>query len=199
MDVIADVASGLASAFFYLLPNPTSTTLRTLGGFFELGGLALVAWGIYNLHQQFGGEPLPPEIVTRFLKRNWRRLTGRVEHHSVAAQLEIQSSVHAHGVTQPTLTPGAKTLEEKVAWLMQSVNQLQKEDARLEKRIEAERRERTELVQKEEQVRAELVEELRSDIETLATGDLNRQFWGVMAFGFGIILQVWATEIARWL
>jgi len=39
--------------------------------------------------------------------------------------------------------------------------------------------------------------ELTDDIRTLATGDLTRQFWGVIAFGIGIILQVWSQEIAH--
>jgi hypothetical protein len=145
----------------------------------------------------FGEKPLPPEIVTRFPQRNWNRLTGRVEHHFGSANLEVHSSIHTHGSTHAKLIPGAETLEEKVASLMQSVDQLHKEDARLEQRIEAEKLERTESVQEEQQARSELVEELRSDIKTLATGDLNRQFWGVIAFGFGIILQVWSQEVAR--
>jgi hypothetical protein len=45
--------------------------------------------------------------------------------------------------------------------------------------------------------RTQAAKRLGEEIKALATDDLTRQFWGVVAFGVGIILQVWAPEIAR--
>jgi hypothetical protein len=175
----------------------TPPMLRAVGGFLELFGLYLIARGIYHLHRQFGGEPLPPAVVRRFLRRTWNRLTGRREP---PVTLDIHGAVH--GVSSATarlkVTPGAKSLEDKVAWLMREVDRLDDADARLSDQIHSESRERAQVVRQERESRAQSVQELRAEIKTLATGDLTRQFWGVIAFAFGIVFQVWAPEIARW-
>lgn len=182
--------------------------VRTLGACFELVGLILVLGGIYRLHRSFPGEvePLPTDAAKAGatslwsrLKSLWFRLIRRPRPptpHSRGMSTSVTGSA--------SLTAGGKvgpnpnfTQEEKVAWLLSMVDRLQDRDDALETRIEAEAIARSTAMNDQVEAMAEADEELRTMIRTLATGDLNRQWWGIMAFLIGLSLQAWSTEIAR--
>lgn len=175
----------------------TPTMLRTLGGLFELAGLALVAWGISDLRRRFSNRPSSVEAAKLFARRMWFRLTGRREE--ALPITPRTTTVRKTMESRWNLEQREMTLEEKVGWLMGAVGRLEKRDGELAERIAAEEEQRRQSVQEEEQLRKKAVNQLATKVQDLATGDLTRQFWGVIAFGFGIILQVWSQEFARWL
>lgn len=174
----------------------TPTLLRTLGGLFELAGLFTVAIGITNLRRRFSDRPPFFKAARVAAGRIWNRIrrSKKPVTHVASVDMAAVGTVEASGRIVPGHT---LTLEDKVAWLMRMVDQLQGADDGLARRIEAEKKERTQALGREQDSRQEAINEQTEDIRTLATGDLTREFWGVVAFGFGIILQVWSPEIAR--
>jgi hypothetical protein len=176
----------------------TPTTLRTAGGLFELGGLALVAWGIYTLRSRFSERPSSLRAAVAFVGSIWNRL--RPPRRDAVVQADAIGVTLSVGNARVKVSPSpTQSLEEKVETLIQTVDRLQDEDGRLADEIAAEQSARIKAVQSEQAAREAGITEIRESIRELATGDLTRQFWGVILFAMGVLLQVWSPEIARFL
>jgi len=192
------ITFGIAGALLTALPSELS--LRSVGGGFQLLGIAAVALGIRDLRIEFKvptwREDLRVEALPLLdnVKTNWRRW-WRIRKHYTLKVDGVNISVTAGGSTTASGRLVAKRLpvDERVDML---AAELERVKADLEAANARHREQVTRDLATEAERRAEMKLELMGMITSLAVGGLRLETVGICWLLAGTVLTTWPGEIA---
>lgn len=205
LDSLILLLATFVPALIVLFSHPTELHVRSIGGGFQLLGIAIIAFGIRELRVEFSVPKWRDDIRAELAplwasaKSNWGRWWGKRSHtHDIAANVTMTAGLSAI-VTRGEASTKKITLSERVNLLAAEVQTLKAGHREVKGQIARHSEEVTRDFAAEAERRAEMKAELTGMITSLAVGGLRMETVGIYWLLAGTILATWPCEIAGWL
>jgi len=160
--------------------------MRWTGMLLQIGGVGTVAWGLSKTRELFDRPGIWQSIVRwvaaipdqmRAPRTITASASGKLPLFSVSASVEVHSS------------PGDKSLEEKVTWLLNQVEKLEGRISDLRREGREQEKKLESLIDEEASQRESADENINRQIEEVAVGGLHLELMGLVWLVVGIVLS----------
>lgn len=185
------VAISLGVIFVF---GSSEAAFRWTGMVLQLLGIGTVIWGIQETRMLFGKPSFflaARQWLSSFPSYNGRTITASMEGNLPALTGEM------HGTVSSKLDSDA-SVEERLAFLQNSIERLDQRIEQTEQRIEKVKQEHATALNNERQDRTKEVKSLRNKLEVAETGGLHISAMGALWLLVGVIMTSVPAELSDW-
>ena len=174
-------------------PATWEAVMRSIGGAFQIGGVATVAVAIRETRKELNRSGIFGRAKT-WLKRFKRR-------DAVIRAAAIRGTVTVSDTVDAVLTRDWEGLDtdQRLDELKRRIERLEDKTAQGQQEMNRSQAEQTKALAQESSERIAADNKTATRIENLSGGNLRVETWGASLFLLGIALTTWAPELSRML